>query len=445
LINGTIQRNAPSSSTENAALFPSGYTLVMALVVLLFFLWGMSNNLTDILVQQLKKSFELSAFQAQLVQTAVFLGYFFMALPTAALMRRSGYKAGMLGGLILFATGTLLFWPAAHLDRYSWMLTALFFVGCGSASLEAAANGFIAEAGPAETSERRLNLAQAFNPAGSVAGILAGTFFIFSGVELAPARVSAMRLEGTYANYLHSELMRVVPVYVALGSVVLLLAAAIAVLRLPPVGVEDHAADEERIVPQITALLRNPTLRAALIAQFCYCGAQIGSWSAFIPYLKQYTHVSERSAGLLLTANLIALTCGRFLSTALMRWVKPVTMMAVYAVINTMLVAIAVLHPGPLGAGALVATSFFMSVLYPTIFASGIKGLGKRTQVGGSLIVMSVVGGAFIPPTLGLIARHYNSYAMGYLVITVCYVVVALFAWHQHKRHADSAVPLEVV
>ena len=430
----TGKAGAPVHASSTAPLFPRGYALAMTLVLALFFLWGMSNNLTDILVQQFRKTFELSAFQAQLVQTAVFLGYFFMALPTAMLMRRWGYKSGMLVGLVLFAIGTLLFWPAAHFDRYSWMLTALFFVGCGSASLEAAANPFIAEAGPAESSERRLNLAQAFNPAGSIVGILTGTFFIFSGVEIAPARVTAMRLEGSYASYLHGELMRVVPVYVAIGTAVLLLAAAIATLRLPSTGTSNAVVDREVLLPQIAAVLKGRPQRSAIFAQFCYCGAQVSTWSAFIPYLRQYTHLTERSAGLLLTANLVALTCGRFLSTALMRWVRPSRMMAGYALINTALVGVAILAPGAVGAAALVATSFFMSIMFPTIFALGIKGLGQRTKVGGSLLVMAVVGGAIVPPALGLVARHYASYAAGYGVVAVCYLIIANFAFRQARN-----------
>ena len=441
-----IQSHSESSARSVTAprsspLFPRGYAFAWVVVVMLFFLWGMSNNLTDILVQQFKKSFELSSFQAQLVQTAVFLGYFFMALPMAALMRSLGYKVGMLAGLVLFGIGTLLFWPAAHFDRYNWMLTALFFVGCGSAGLEAAANPFVAEAGPPETAERRLNLAQAFNPAGSISGILVGTFVIFSGVELAPPKMAAMRAAGTYAGYLHGELMRVVPTYLALGAVVLLLALTLAVVKLPQATTHDEAGDAaEPMWATVTGLLRLGQVRAAVLAQFCYCGAQIATWSAFIPYVRQYTAMSERTAGLLLTVNLIALTCGRFFSSALMRWIRPSRMMLAYALVNTALIVVAVLHPGAIGLAALIATSFFMSIMYPTIFALGIKGLGARTKVGGSLIVMSVGGGGIVPPALGLIARHFVSYASGYSVITVCYLVVAIFAWRSEPRQPTERV-----
>src|SRR5277367_3070064 len=182
----------PGQPAQRAPVFPIGHLFPFVLVTVLFFILWMSNNLTDILVQQFKKSFELSPLQAQLVQTAVFFGYFCMALPAALGMRRWGYKAGILAGLCLFGTGTLMFWPAAVIGRYWLMLTALFVVGCGSATLETAANPFIAQTGAPETSEQRLNFSQAFNPPGTITGVLIGTFFIFSGVELSAARVTQM-------------------------------------------------------------------------------------------------------------------------------------------------------------------------------------------------------------------------------------------------------------
>jgi FHS family L-fucose permease-like MFS transporter len=432
-----IATTSPADNTEHhadAALFPPGQTPLFSLVTALFFIWGMSNNLTDILVQQFKKSFVLSPLEAQLVQTAVFFGYFCMALPAAMLMRRRGYKTGIVTGLCLFGAGTLMFWPAAIIARYWLMLTALFLVGCGSATLETASNPFIAQFGSAATAERRLNFAQVFNPLGTIVGVVVGTFFIFSGIELSTARVAEMQSGGTYLAYLHSEIMRVVPTYVTLGCIVLVLAFVISRRQFPAdLGASDPPI-AEGIFAQVISLLQVPSLRTAIFAQFCYCGAQVATWSAFIPYVKQYTFASERTAALYLTGNLIALLLGRVVSTTLMRWISAVQMMGVYALVNITLVAIGALRPGAVGVVALLSTSFFMSIMFPTIFALGVKDLGSRTKLGSSLIVMAVVGAGIIPPLLGWVAKRTGSYALGYGVVAVCYGVVAVYSFRTHSR-----------
>jgi FHS family L-fucose permease-like MFS transporter len=226
------------SDTKGIPVFPAGRMALFVMVTVLFFLWGMSNNLTDILVQQFRKSFELSTFSAQLVSTANFTGYFCMAIPAALVMRRWGYKTGMIIGLCLFGLGMVLFWPAAVSGTYGPFLVALFAVGCGASVLETAANPFMAQFGPPPTSERRLNFAQAFNPPGTILGVWIGREYIFSGVELTPSQITAMKASGTYNSYLHTEIMRVVPTYIALGSVVLLFALALSRMRFPEIRSE---------------------------------------------------------------------------------------------------------------------------------------------------------------------------------------------------------------
>ena len=416
----------PQPIDHSQPLILSGGLLPFALITALFFLWGMSNNLTDILVQQFRKSFTLSQLEAQLVQTAVFLGYFLMALPAASFMRRHGYKAGILLGLSLFATGTFLFWPAAIIGKYLPFLIALFFVGCGSATLETAANPLIAQFGLAGTSERRLNLAQGFNPFGSVTGLMIGTYFIFSGVELSGARVAELQRSGGYQAYMHSEIMRVVPTYVGLAIAVLIAAALIARTAFPAFAIAGRTEAEPQ--GSFRDLLPHRHLWLSVVAQFFYCGAQVSTWSAFIPYLKQYTTYSERTGGLLLTGSLVALAVGRLVSTVLMRSFRPTRMVLAYALINMMLLLAGVLHPGAAGAFAILMTSLFMSIIFPTIFALGIKGLGRDTKLGGSVIVMAVIGGAVFPPLLGYVARATGSLALGYVVPLLAYGVIALYA-----------------
>ena len=411
----------------SGAIFPVGQMLPFVLVTAIFFLWGMSNNLTDILVQQFRKSFELDTVQAQLVQTAVFLAYGIMAIPAAQFMRRFGYKAGVLTGLLTFATGTLLFLPAAIVGRYGLFLVALFIAGSGQSILETACNPFIAEFGPPETSARRLNFSQAFNPPGTIFGLLVGTYFIFSGVEKSRAQISAMKSAGTYAAYLHGETMRVVPTYLGFAAVLFLLAIIIWRTYFPRMRSEEGNSASSGV--GFSLLRRYPHLLAAVVTQFFYVGAQIATWSNFIFYMKAYTTHTEKAAGYYLTASLVALALGRVFSTWLMRYVSPGKLMRFYAIINIALVLFAVARPGMAGAMALLITSFFMSIMFPTIFALGVKGLGADTKVGGSLIVMAIIGGAIFPPLVGVVERATGSLALGYLLPALGYVVVAVYAF----------------
>jgi len=423
--------SASSEDAKHSAVFPSGQITLFVLVTVLFFLWGMSNNLTDILVQQFKKSFELSQLSAQLVQTANFLGYFCMAIPAALIMRRWGYKAGMILGLGMFGSGMAMFWPAAVSGMYVPFLVALFTVGCGASILETAANPFMAQFGPAATSERRLNFAQSFNPPGTIIGVIIGARFIFSGVELKPAEVAAMRQAGTYAKYLHTELMRVVPTYIALGSVVLLFALLLSRMKFPSIASEHE--DESGDHGTFRALLHYPHLWFAVVANFCNVGAQVAVWSSLIPYMKQFTAMSERTAAGYLTATLVAFSLGRFFSTQLMKYIAPSRLLGIYGAMNVVLLSLAITRPGLQGAYAIVVSSFFLSLMFPTIFALGLKGLGPNTKLAGSFLVMAIAGGAVFPPILGLVARETGSLAIGYVVPLMGYAVVSAYGFFERR------------
>jgi FHS family L-fucose permease-like MFS transporter len=412
-------------------VFPVGHMALFAMVIVLFFLWGMSNNLTDILVQQFKKSFELSKFSAQLVSTANFTGYFCMAIPAALVMRRWGYKVGMLTGLTLFGVGLLMFWPAAASGTYGLFLVALFAVGCSLAILETAANPFVAQFGPAETSEQRLNFAQAFNPPGTILGVWVGRTFILSGVELTPSQVAAEKASGTYAGYLHGEIMRVVPTYVALGSVVLLFALLLSRMKFPTIASEHEgeSGGQAQGGGSFAALRHYPQLWFAVAANVLNVGAQICVWSNIIFYMKAYTPVSEKNAADYIIYSLVAMLAGRFVTTPLMKHIAPSKLLGIYGAINVLLMAVAVTRPGMLGAYGIVASSFFLSIMFPTIFALGLKGLGENTKLGGSMLVMAIVGGAFFPLVLGKIADVTGSMALGYLVPLACFAGVSLYGF----------------
>jgi MFS transporter, FHS family, L-fucose permease len=416
-----------AESTEGVAVFPVGQMALFGMVIVLFFLWGMSNNLTDILVQQFKKSFELSTFSAQLVSTANFTGYACMAIPAALVMRRWGYKVGMVSGLCLFGVGLLMFWPAAVSGQYALFLVALFAVGCSLAILETAANPFVAQFGPAPTSERRLNFAQSFNPPGTILGVLVGRAFILSGVEKTQAQVAAEKAAGTYAAYLHGEIMRVVPTYIALGTVVLLFALALARMPFPTIASE-HEGDSGGH-GSFRALMHYPQLWFAVVANVCNVGAQISVWSNIIFYMKSYTAVSEKTAANYIVYSLIAMLLGRFITTPMMKHISPAKLLGLYGAINVLLMAVTVTRPGMLGAWTIVASSFFLGIMFPTIFALGLKGLGENTKLGGAFLVMAIVGGAFFPLVLGAIARSTGSMALGYIVPLVCFGGVSLYGF----------------
>jgi FHS family L-fucose permease-like MFS transporter len=419
--------SATKESSEGVPVFPLGQMSLFILVTVLFFLWGMSNNLTDILVQQFRKSFELSRLSAQLVSTANFTGYFCMAIPAALVMRRWGYKVGMVTGLVLFGSGMVLFWPAAVSGEYAPFLVALFAVGCGASILETAANPFMAQFGPAPTSERRLNFAQSFNPPGTILGVWIGRKYILSGVELSSAEVAARKAAGTYVGYLHGEIMRVVPTYIALGSAVLLFALILSRMHFPKMESEHEGEGGDH--GSFGDLLHYPQLWFAVAANICNVGGQICMWSNTIFYLKQYTSVDEKNAADYIIYSLIAMLVGRFLTTPLMKFISASKLLGIYGAANVILMAIAVTRPGMVGAWAIVAGSFFLSIMFPTIFALGLKGLGENTKLGGSMLVMAIVGGAVFPLILGKIADITGSMARGFIVPMLCFAGVSAYGF----------------
>jgi MFS transporter, FHS family, L-fucose permease len=431
----SVVRQTPDASSRNT-LIREGSTVPFVLVTSLFFLWGIPNNLNDVLIRQFMKSFTITRFQAGLVQSAFYMGYFLLAMPAAVLMRKAGYKIGMIVGLLLFGLGTFLFWPAALAGRYGFFLAALFVIASGLAFLETASNPFIAQLGDSTTSEQRLNLAQAFNPLGAITGVLLGTIFIFSGVELSPEAIALSKVQRTYEAYLRYETLRVVKPYLALGGVAIVLAVILICTKFPSISTED--ATEEKY-GRISDLLSNTRFLMAVAAQFMYVGAQVGTWSYFIQYVQTYVHQTEKLAGLVLTGTLIAFALGRFVSAWLMRRIAPQKLMGCYSLVNVALVAVAILFPGWVGLVAVFFTSFFMSIMFPTIFALGLKGLGPNTKIGGSLLVMAIVGGAVLTPLMGLISEWRHSVALAYIVPLVSYLCVAAFSFSAAIAKAGRA------
>jgi FHS family L-fucose permease-like MFS transporter len=391
----------------------------IALVTSLFFLWALAHNLNPILIPHLRKALQLNDLRSALVDSAFFIAYFVMALPAGALMKRHGYKAGIVGGLLLFATGTFLFWPAATLRSYPFFLGALFVIASGLTFLETAANPYISVLGDPATAPRRLNFAQAFNGLGASLAALLGGRLILSGTALTPDQQAAMPAAELDA-YLSNEALVVRMPYLVIGLVVLAVAVLFLLVHLP--DITDDADGQGERDPRAWR-----RLKLGVVAQFCYVGAQVGVASFFIRFAGQVAGFGEQAAADLLATGLFLFMVGRFVGSALMRWIGAPALLAGCALANIALVAVAATASGATAVYALLGVELFMSIMFPTIFSLSIDGLGRDTKPGSSLLVMSIVGGAAVPPLMGAISDRHGLQP-AYLVPLACFVVVLLFA-----------------
>jgi FHS family L-fucose permease-like MFS transporter len=429
---------------DKPKLITPGYVFTFALVTLLFFLWALPNVLNDVLIKQFQKSLELTRFEAGLIQTAIKLGYFCLAIPAGLFMQRFGYKSGLITGLLIFATGCFLFYPAAGSGVYLVFLGGIFVIGSGLSFLELGANSFITCLGDASTSARRLNLAQSFNPIGGITGVTLGTLFIFSGQEPSKEQIDAMKAQITatgnaYTDFLQTENSRVWPTYILIGIVVLIVAFLIWKTQFPKIETSGDAEHQG----SFRTLFKYPHWYGAIISQFFYLGAQLGTWSYLITYVQENSPMTEKQAGVLLIVNMMIFMAGRFFSTCLMKWIQATKLMGVYALINIGLVTLVILgsewaswtgiHRISYWPGicAMMCTTFFMSLMYPTNFASGLKGLGPHTKLGASLLIMSLIGGALLTPLIGLIAESSRAQAVapGMIIPLISYGVIGWYGF----------------
>ncbi|MGN7833632.1 L-fucose:H+ symporter permease [Pseudoxanthomonas sp. 22568] len=403
--------------TASPTLQDSGaqrYRLAFILVTCLFFLWGFSYGLLDVLNKHFQETLDITRARSALLQAAYFGAYFLMALPAAALMERHGYKTGILLGLGLFACGALLFIPATRAGVFEYFLFALFVIACGLACLETAANPYATVLGPAETSERRLNLAQSFNGLGTfIAPFIGGKLFFGA---------STSGISGSHGVQL---------IYVATAVVVIAIAVLIWRTRMPEVSGEASAAVAS--VPPVP-LFSQRHFVFAVIAQFFYVAAQVGAGAFFINYAVDHIPgLSSERAAYLLAVALGCFLAGRFLTTALMGTISAARLLSVYAVINILLCGLVIAGMGKVSVAALIAVFFFMSMMFPTIFALGIKGLGAQTKRGASFIIMAIVGGAIVPWFMGRLA-DVAGIETAFWIPAFCFLVVALYGVYA-RRH----------
>lgn len=400
------------------------YAPAIALTVSLFFLWGVANNLNDILIAQFKKAFVLSDFGTSFVQQVFYLGYFLLAIPASFVMRAKGYKAAIVTGLLLYGAGALLFYPAAAASQYGLFLVALFVIASGLAFLETSANPLMTELGDPAGAARRINWAQAANPLGAITGILIGRNFILSGIHHDEAALAAMS-EAQRLDYYRMETLAVQGPYLLLGLIVLGFAVAAMLIRFPT-GEIHHAEDTQG--RRFSEIFARPRLRFAALAQFFYVGAQVGVWSFTIRYAQaNVPGIGEKAAADMLFVSLVLFAVGRFAGTALMTRISPAMLLAGFSIAALLLAGFAGIAGGEAGLYALVATSFFMSIQFPTIFALGVEGLGPLRKWGASLIVMAIIGGAALTGLMGWVSDR-TSIAAAMLVPAAAFAVILSFA-----------------
>jgi FHS family L-fucose permease-like MFS transporter len=408
---------APDRNSGN--LVYREFLIPFILVTSLFFLWGFAHGCLDVLNKHFQELLNMSKARSAFVQFVFYGGYFMMAIPAGQLMQRFGYKRGIIFGLLLFATGAFLMLPATLIQTFGSFLFCLFIIACGLTCLETAANPYTTVLGPPDYGERRINFSQSFNGLGWIAGPLVGGMLIFS------------------VNGNSNKFASIALPYLLIGTLVLIVAVLFWRVSLPEIKEESHFTDNESdtSVAKMKDLLKHPHFVMAVIAQFLYVAAQTGVNSFFINYVtEELPSLSNQQAAQILGFGGMGLFwLGRFSgSTIFMRIMKPNRLLALYALVNVIMMTLVVAGLGWTSVVALFSTYFFMSVMFPTIFALGIKGLGPLTKKASSLLVMSIVGGAIFPMIMGRIA-DVSTMALGFIVPLLCFSFIVYFGLKGYK------------
>jgi len=416
-----MQSVPTSHAAKPAAFTEKKYLVTLVFVTSLFMLWGIAITMGDILNRHFQNVLHVSKAESGLVQFSIFGAYAVMGIPAGLFMKRFGYKNGVLLGLGLYAFGAFLFVPAANAESFGFFRGALFILACGLATLEAVAHPFVAGLGDQRTSDQRINFAQSFNGVGAVVGPLIGGYFILRGGQEHSKDLESVKL-----------------LYQVIGSVILAIAISFAFVKVPPVQ-DAHAVETdsyavstdpaELVAPK--GLFQHPHFVWAVVAQFFNVAAQGGTWAFFINYGIEKMGLAAEKASYYFALSMVMMMVGRFVGTYLMRFIAPNKLLAGFAVGS---IAMCLLITQSLGWPSFIALlflNFFFSIMFPTIFSLGLKGLGSHTQQASSFIVMGVVGGAVFPPLMGMIAD--KDIATAYYLPIICYVVIFAFGVKLYK------------
>lgn len=432
----------PSTQPAKAALISKRDFWPFLLLTMLFALWGVAHNMTDTLLAAFKRIMSMTDFQTSWIQLAFYGSYFCLALPAALFIRKYTYKSGILLGLGLFAIGALLFYPASILMSYGFFLVALYVLAGGLSVLETAANPYILVIGPQETATQRLNLAQSFNPIGSILGVYLSKVFILSKLNTAEASDRTSMDAETLKAIQAEELAGVMGTYVGVALFLVLVWFIIKAVRMP---VASETVEKDGVISGFRRLLRNRNYTLGVMAQFFYVGAQIGVWSFTIRYVMVELNMNESDASDYYLLSLVLFAASRFVFTALMKYFKPSLLLAISALAATACSLMVIYSSGMTGVISLVLVSVCMSLMFPTIYGLSAVGLGNDTKLGGSGLIMAILGGAVITAIQGQVSDITGSIGMSYWVPVVCFVVVMAFGLNNFfSKRKLAAAPIMV-
>lgn len=447
----SIPSSSENIAANSASLNTRNYLVPFVLVTSLFFLWGLANSLNGTLIKHFQTALSLNPAQAGIVDSAFYIGYFVMALPAAFLMNRIGYKKGILIGLLLYAAGALIFFPAAELRVYGIFLVALFVIACGLAFLETAANPYVTVLGDPKSAESRINLAQSFNGLAVIIGPVIGSLFIFSDKEYTNESLNAMPFDQAEAVRI-AEAESVQLPYLIIAGVVILVSILFAITKMPEISTEGERTASFR------GITRHRHLMMGIIAQFFYVGAQASLWAYFVNLKLHYAKDSHLAivnflypvsdsmtpsqiANFHASFALVLFMVGRFFGTFLLTKFRANAILSIYGLASVLLLAYAYVSTGITAIIAISLTYFFMSIMFPTIFSLSIKNLGDQVKLGSGLVIMAIVGGAVLPPITGW--ASLSGFENALLVPMIAFLFIVYFGWQGYKIRPDRPSSLQ--
>ena len=425
-------------------VIPKEYLVPFIIITSLFSLWGFANDITNPMVAAFKTLMEISNARAALIQFAFYGGYATMAVPAALFIKKFSYKKGILMGLGLYAVGALLFWPAAQYQIFEFFLLSLYILTFGLAFLETTANPYILMMGDERTATRRLNLAQSFNPLGSLLGMTVASQVILTALQSDKRNIAGELIFPTLdaaqkAAVRTQDLIVIRNPYVILGLVVIIMFFIILLTKMPMRANADH---EIHAKDMLRRLMHNQQYREGVVAQMFYVGAQIMCWTFIIQYADRLG-INKAEAQLYNIVAMIIFVSSRFISTFLMKYFRTTVMLTIFAIGGMITVTGTIFIDGMAGLYCLVATSAFMSLMFPTIYGIALDGVGEDATLGSAFLVMAIVGGALMPPLQGIIMDLGNVAGMSavnfsFILPFICFLVISIYGYRTYKLHLQK-------